>query len=93
MPTSVFQYCATTEPAWVRYFLTILALLFLVFFLLLPLVIVFTEALQAGVATYFEALIEPDAVAAIRLTLLTAAIAVPLNLVFGFDDELFKGEV
>lgn len=83
MSASVFQYRATTEPAWVRYFLTTLALLFLVFFLLLPLIIVFTEALQAGITTYFEALIEPDAVAAIRLTLLTAAIAVPLNLVFG----------
>ena len=83
MSASVFQYRATTEPVWVRYFLTTLALLFLVFFLLLPLIIVFTEALQAGITTYFEALIEPDAVAAIRLTLLTAAIAVPLNLVFG----------
>jgi sulfate/thiosulfate transport system permease protein len=83
MSTQVIHHRATTEPAWVRYLLTILALLFLVFFLLLPLVIVFTEALQSGVAAYFEALIEPDALAAIRLTLLTAVIAVPLNLVFG----------
>ena len=83
MFTQVISHRATTEPAWIRYLLTILALLFLVFFLLLPLVIVFTEALQQGVTAYFEALIEPDALAAIRLTLLTAVIAVPLNLVFG----------
>lgn len=83
MSTQVIPHRATTEPAWVRYLLTILALLFLVFFLLLQLVIVFTEALQSGVAAYFEALIEPDALAAVRLTLLTAVIAVPLNLVFG----------
>ena len=60
-----------------------MALLFLAFFLLLPLVVVFVEALQAGLGAYFAALADRDALAAIRLTLLVAAIAVPLNLVFG----------
>ncbi|WP_105439148.1 sulfate ABC transporter permease subunit CysW [Neorhizobium sp. T25_13] len=60
-----------------------LALVFLAFFLLLPLVSVFVEAFRKGWAEYYEALIEPDAAAAIRLTLLVAAISVPLNLVFG----------
>ena len=53
------------------------------FFLLLPLVIVLTEALQAGVGTFFSAIFEPDALAALRLTLLAVAISVPLNLLFG----------
>ena len=73
----------TTEPAWVRYSLIGLALGFIVLFLVLPLAAVFTEALRKGVGAYAEALQEPDAWAAIRLTLLTAAVAVPLNLVFG----------
>ncbi|MGH8443012.1 MAG: sulfate ABC transporter permease subunit CysW [Nevskiaceae bacterium] len=72
-----------TEQPWVRWLLTASALLFLAGFLLLPLVAVFTEALRQGVGTYVESLKDPDALAAIRLTLLTAAIAVPLNLVFG----------
>jgi sulfate transport system permease protein len=74
---------ATAEPAYVRWLLIGLALAFLGVFLLVPLAAVFTEALRKGVETYFAALTEPDAVAAIRLTLLVAAIAVPLNLVFG----------
>lgn len=53
------------------------------FFLLLPLVIVLTEALKAGLGTFVGALLEPDAIAALRLTLLAVAISVPLNLVFG----------
>ena len=53
------------------------------FFLLLPLVIVLTEALQAGVGTFFSAIFEPDALAALRLTLLAVAISVPLNVLFG----------
>ena len=73
----------TTEPAWVRYTLIGLALGFIFLFLLLPLAAVFTEALRKGFDAYWEALKEPDAWSAIRLTLLTAAIAVPLNLVFG----------
>lgn len=73
----------TTEPAWVRYTLISIALVFMFLFLVLPLAAVFTEALRKGWDAYWEALKEPDAWAAIRLTLLTAAIAVPLNLVFG----------
>ncbi len=73
----------TTESAWVRYSLIGIALVFMFLFLVLPLAAVFTEALRKGLGAYFEALHEPDAWSAIRLTLLTAAIAVPLNLVFG----------
>ena len=72
-----------TEPAWVRYVLIALALTFLAAFLLLPLASVFTEALRNGLGTYVKALTEPDAVAAIKLTLIASAIAVPANLVFG----------
>jgi len=73
----------TTESPWVRWTLISIALAFILLFLLLPLAAVFTEALRQGVGAYLEALKEPDAWTAIRLTLLTAAIAVPLNLVFG----------
>ncbi len=73
----------TAERPWVRVVLIALALGFMVLFLVLPLAAVFTEALRKGWGAYWEALQEPDAWAAIRLTLLTAALAVPLNLVFG----------
>jgi sulfate transport system permease protein len=73
---------ATESPA-VRWLLTGTALAFLLLFLVLPLAAVFTEALRKGFDAYFDALKEPDAWSAIRLTLITAAIAVPLNLVFG----------
>jgi sulfate transport system permease protein len=73
----------TTEAAWVRYTLISVALAFLLLFLVLPLAAVFTEALRKGGGAYLEALKEPDARSAIQLTLITAAIAVPLNLVFG----------
>ena len=72
-----------TEAPWVRWLLTGIALVFLLLFLALPLAAVFTEALRKGTGAYLEALKEPDAWSAIRLTLITAAIAVPLNLVFG----------
>jgi sulfate/thiosulfate transport system permease protein len=74
---------ATTEPLFVRCLLIAVALLFVVLFLVAPLAAVFTQALASGVGAYFAALRDPDALAAIRLTLLTAAISVPLNLVFG----------
>ena len=74
---------ATSEPAWVRWTLIISALAFLTLFLFVPLAAVFTEALRKGFETYLAALIEPDAVSAIKLTLIAAAISVPLNLVFG----------
>ncbi len=78
-----FTPAATVEPLWVRITLITLALSFSALFLLLPLIAVFTEAFRKGWEAYLLAIIEPDALSAIRLTLLTAAIAVPLNLVFG----------
>jgi sulfate transport system permease protein len=72
-----------TETRPVRLLLMALAFAFLAVFLVLPLVIVFTEALAKGVAAYGEALSDHDTLAAIRLTLLVAAISVPLNSVFG----------
>jgi sulfate transport system permease protein len=73
----------TTEPTWVRYTLIGITLTFVFLFLVLPLAAVFTEALRKGFDAYWTALQEPDAWSAIRLTLITALIAVPLNLVFG----------
>jgi sulfate/thiosulfate transport system permease protein len=72
-----------TEPPLVRVALTVVALAFLGLFLVLPLVTVFVEAFSKGAAAYLEAIREPDAMAALRLTLLAAAIAVPANLLFG----------
>ncbi len=74
---------ATTEPAWVRALLIAVALAFALLFLCVPLAVVFTEALRKGWQAYLSAIVDDDAMAAIRLTLLTAAIAVPANLVFG----------
>jgi sulfate transport system permease protein len=74
---------ATTESPFVRTLLIIVALLFLLFFLVLPLAIVFQGAIAGGVRLYLNALVDPAALAAIRLTLLTAAIVVPVNAVFG----------
>lgn len=74
---------ASKKEGIVRWVLIGMALLFLLLFLVLPLVIVFYEALQDGIEMYLASIAEPDAQAAIALTLLTAAIAVPLNLVFG----------
>ena len=71
------------EPLWVRTVLIGIALLFLTAFLIVPLVAVFAEAFKKGWEAYIAAIIDPDAISAIKLTLITAAIAVPLNLVFG----------
>lgn len=68
---------------WEAWLLTLAAFAFLAVFLVLPLAAVFVEAFRKGAATYFATFREPDARAAIRLTLLAAGIAVPLNLVFG----------
>ena len=73
----------TTEARWVQWLLISVALVFLLLFLVLPLAAVFTEALRKGLDAYLAGLREPDAWSAIRLTLITAVIAVPLNLVFG----------
>ena len=74
---------ATREPVWVKRLILGAGLTFFLVFLLMPLLAVFVEALRKGVEVYWHALRDPDAVAAIRLTLLAAAISVPLNLVFG----------
>lgn len=71
------------EPGWVKWLLISLALTFLSLFLFLPLVSVFFEALKRGWDVYLAAITEPDAVSAIKLTLIAAGISVPLNLVFG----------
>jgi sulfate transport system permease protein len=72
-----------TEPAVLRWSLTLVALAFLALFLALPLVLVFSEALSLGWHAYVDAVVHPEAIAALQLTLTAAAIAVPANLVFG----------
>jgi sulfate transport system permease protein len=74
---------ALKETPLTQWLLTLAALAFLLLFLFLPLLAVFVEALRQGIGAYLAALVEPDAFSAIKLTLLVAAIAVPLNLVFG----------
>lgn len=77
------QRSVGTESRATQIVLILLALAFLAFFLLLPLVSVFSEALKQGITPFLDAVSNPDALAAIRLTLFIAAISVPLNLVFG----------
>lgn len=74
---------AVTESLPTRILLIAIALVFLALFLILPVIAVFVEAFRKGAGEYFAALVEPDAWAAIKLTLLVTVIAVPLNLVFG----------
>ena len=74
---------ATGEPRWVKWTLIGLALAFLTLFLFVPLALVFVEALKKGVGVYLAAITDPDARSAIGLTLIAAAVSVPLNLVFG----------
>src|ERR1039458_4783935 len=74
---------ATLESPWVRWALTVVAVLFLGLFLFMPLAVVFVSALGKGIGAYFASFRDPDALAAIRLTLIAAGIAVPMNLVFG----------
>jgi sulfate transport system permease protein len=74
---------ALTEPRWVRWLLLGTALLFLGFFLFVPLALVFAKALEDGWETYVAAIQEPVALDAVRLTLTAAAISVPINLLFG----------
>ena len=73
----------TTERRPVRIALILIAVAFLTLFLLLPLFAVFLEAVRAGFGSYWSAISEPDAIAAMKLTLMVAAIAVPANLIFG----------
>jgi sulfate/thiosulfate transport system permease protein len=72
-----------TEPALVRWLLVLVTLAFLLLFLVLPMAIVFIEAFRNGMRAYADAVIEPDALGALTLTLTAAAFAVPLNLLFG----------
>ena len=81
-PTAVAPR-ALAEPPLVRGVLILVALAYLGFFLVMPLTAVFSQALEKGLAAYLAAIREPLALAALKLTLLTAAIAVPLNLIFG----------
>jgi len=74
---------ATRETPLVKWLILGTALSFFAVFLLMPLIAVFVEALRKGWETYVTALVDPDALSALRLTLLAAAIALPLNLVFG----------
>jgi sulfate transport system permease protein len=74
---------ATSDPPWARALILGVAIMFLAVFLIIPLVTVFLEALRQGIGVYIAAVTNPEARSAIRLTLLTASIAVPLNLVFG----------
>jgi sulfate transport system permease protein len=78
-----YETPSTGEPAWVKGLLISVALGFFAIFLLLPLITVFAEGLRKGWGAYLAALVHRDAWDAIKLTLLTAAIAVPLNLIFG----------
>ena len=84
LPQAAKPYnAATDEPIWIRVLLITLALAFFGLFLLMPLAVVFAEAFKKGWSAYVAGVVNPDAVSAIKLTLLVAAIAVPLNLVFG----------
>jgi sulfate transport system permease protein len=74
---------AAGEARWVRWTLIGVALLFLALCLVLPLALVFHQALSKGVSAYWDAICEPDALSAAKLTLLIASIAVPINLIFG----------
>ena len=74
---------ATTESPWVRRLLIGVALVFLGMFLVVPLVLVFVKAFEEGTAAYWAAVREPEALSAVRLTLSAAAVAVPVNLLFG----------
>ena len=73
----------TEDPLWLKLTLGAVALCFIAIVLLLPLVLVFKEALAGGVDAFFNAMSEPDTLASVKLSLLAAAIAVPLNTVFG----------
>ncbi len=74
---------AVNEGSFTRIALVLTAVTFLALFLIMPLVLVFVEAFRQGIGAYFDALKEPDALSAMRLTVTVAVIAVPLNVVFG----------
>ena len=80
---SAHRHDGLTEPPFIRWTLTAIAVSFLAVFLIVPLVAVFSQALEKGIGVYLAALHEPDALAAIRLTLIAAAVSVAMNLTFG----------
>ncbi|MDO8979292.1 MAG: sulfate ABC transporter permease subunit CysW [Afipia sp.] len=82
-PASPSAHEIRTEPFLVRWTLITIAITFLTIFVVLPLVVVFTEAFSKGIGAYLKALSDPEALSAIRLTLTVAVISVGLNLVFG----------
>ncbi|TXJ11057.1 MAG: sulfate ABC transporter permease subunit CysW [Afipia sp.] len=82
-PKTASAHEIRTEPFLVRWTLITIAILFLTIFVVLPLIVVFTEAFSKGVGAYLSALSDPEALSAIRLTLTVAVISVGLNLVFG----------
>ena len=83
VPARIRARSAVTEPVWVQVLLVLGALGFLLSFLLLPLLLVFVEALRGGWLAFVTAISEPDALAAVKLTLAVTAIVVPVNLLFG----------
>ena len=82
-PLPAARSSTLTEPRWIRWTVITLAIAFLIVLIVLPLVLVFSQAFSRGFEAYLRALVDPEAQAAIRLTLLIAAISVSLNLVFG----------
>lgn len=74
---------AASEPVWVRTILITISLVFLGLFLVLPLITIFIQAFDQGVKVYLAAITDPEAMSAIKLTLLVIVIAVPLNAIFG----------
>jgi sulfate/thiosulfate transport system permease protein len=83
MASVEIRHEATTEPAWIRATLIGLAIVLLLAIVVLPLAVVIVEALGEGVGAYFTAITDADTLAAMKLTLLVAALTVPANLVFG----------
>jgi sulfate transport system permease protein len=83
VPAGIRAAHRPTEAKLLRRILTAVALIFLAVFLAIPLTAVFVQALASGIRPYFAAVAEPDAIAALKLTMLTASIAVPSNLAFG----------
>ncbi|MEW4305521.1 sulfate ABC transporter permease subunit CysW [Rossellomorea marisflavi] len=79
----VIQAKGTTDPQWVKWLLITIALLFLGLFLILPLITVFLQAFDKGLDVYMAAITQPEALSAIKLTLLVALISVPVNALFG----------
>lgn len=73
----------TTEPRWVQWVLITIAVAFIALFLIIPLVSVFTQAFSKGLDVYWASLIEPDALSAIKLTLLVLVVSLPINILFG----------